>query len=1076
MRLIASLVVGLLISATPSAGSQKSDADEKPRPGRDRAAESHTRQKPRHMLPSEAHSKALLTHDRNQKRDKGRVRKPKPLKRDDVVVIEDDGAIVTRARPENFFDIWSPVSIEFTPAGDGYTVTTSDEGPDVYGSQFLDIDRADETVEVPLGFAFSFFGHTYSSLWVNGAGNVTFGRGDTDPVVASAPRDIPRFSAGPPRIAPLYSDLFPSVVAVAALGDRMVITWDTWGSFEDGVQAVIRADGSIRFSYLWAGQVIGFIGDSVVGISPGDTASPVHVVDYLSVSPTAFGRGVIAEPFGATLNLFDLALQQLTFAPVDGGFAISRGPATFAADVGPSLPISAPGSRAVVPLPFAFPFVGRTHTEAVITDNGTIAFGTDRCFTGAQSVLDTPPCIFVFGRTLQPSLGGSIHATSSADRVVITWVDVPSGSLIVNAQATLYSDGQVVLSYPRPIPQSFRVVVGVSGGRVSTPIREVDFTAQTPVTVQARTVLEEFTGVFEHFDLFDQSVTFSPDTGGFRVTRGTGSFDDRHHRLQDRIPVDCDWRTEVCRSAELTLPFAFPFLGRSHTRLYVNASGNVTFGAPDTRDVNAATMLGGPPRITVTGFSGESRFTAQVGRVSAFADASGAVITWDRLVVEDTFGGVSENLTLQLNLRPDGTIHVVYANVAASGVVGVSEGANAGPIHEIDFTTVGSEALEAGMIFEDFGPDIPFATVDTIELARAFYESQPDKFDFLVVFTDFPVDLGAYAFNLPVSNATRGLGRPGFVFEHTFDFSSFYGSGGELESLLMMNNINIYWPDARRMIDPPIETAPFRRRIMGMGDGGPITGTTDPWSLGIGLDSPMSLLTHEVGHRWLAAPHIVHPVTDIGDDSEDLFNDFHHWRATTHTALPAGQFHGNPRASSMEGSVLVALGGRSFPSDSGLPDCNPGEQAFLSDPLYLWDGYSHLDQYFMGLRSAWNVDPFYYIDGARPVFRPPPPRGEPPLPPSPYRAPTCGTRVDLSVSDIVAHPEMGPRAPFWGDEDDGRGVDVKTMAFVLLTMNPNHEDAIRRVDTFRKAWEKYGNGIATGGRGRFDTSLRPKIH
>lgn len=30
--------------------------------------------------------------------------------------------------------------------------------------------------------------------------------------------------------------------------------------------------------------------------------------------------------------------------------------------------------------------------------------------------------------------------------------------------------------------------------------------------------------------------------------------------------------------------------------------------------------------------------------------------------------------------------------------------------------------------------------------------------------------------------------------------------------------------------------------------------------------------------------------------------------------------------------------------------------------------------------------------------------------------------------------------------------------------------------TFRKAWERYANGAATGWRGRFDTSLTPKIY
>jgi hypothetical protein len=90
--------------------------------------------------------------------------------------------------------------------------------------------------------------------------------------------------------------------------------------------------------------------------------------------------------------------------------------------------------------------------------------------------------------------------------------------------------------------------------------------------------------------------------------------------------------------------------------------------------------------------------------------------------------------------------------------------------------------------------------------------------------------------------------------------------------------------------------------------------------------------------------------------------------------------------------------------------------------------------------------------------------------------PVCGTQVDLNVYDVISHPEMGPRLPAVGDENDGGGVDVKTMAFVLLTLSGNHEDAVKRVDTFRKAFERYANGFGTGMRGRFDTSLNPKTY
>jgi hypothetical protein len=94
--------------------------------------------------------------------------------------------------------------------------------------------------------------------------------------------------------------------------------------------------------------------------------------------------------------------------------------------------------------------------------------------------------------------------------------------------------------------------------------------------------------------------------------------------------------------------------------------------------------------------------------------------------------------------------------------------------------------------------------------------------------------------------------------------------------------------------------------------------------------------------------------------------------------------------------------------------------------------------------------------------------------------------VDLTVGNIQAFPGIGPRTPAIGDEldedaDGNPADDVKTMAFILLVeqgppKSPAYASAIRQVDNFRRTWQTYANGKATGGRGRFDTSLNPAIH
>jgi hypothetical protein len=63
----------------------------------------------------------------------------------------------------------------------------------------------DSATPVALGRPFRFQGANYSSVFVNSNGSLTFGAGDT-----SFDGNVPDFLAGPPRIAPLWTDLDPT--------------------------------------------------------------------------------------------------------------------------------------------------------------------------------------------------------------------------------------------------------------------------------------------------------------------------------------------------------------------------------------------------------------------------------------------------------------------------------------------------------------------------------------------------------------------------------------------------------------------------------------------------------------------------------------------------------------------------------------------------------------------------------------------------------------------------------------------------------------------------------------------------
>jgi hypothetical protein len=105
-----------------------------------------------------------------------------------------------------------------------------------------------------------------------------------------------------------------------------------------------------------------------------------------------------------------------------------------------------------------------------------------------------------------------------------------------------------------------------------------------------------------------------------------------------------------------------------------------------------------------------------------------------------------------------------------------------------------------------------------IEIAKRFYETHGDNYDFLVVFTNFEFPTGtAQAFHNQVRNDVSGIGRP------PLDVGDFFGSPGRLKAYIDMASLERY--------------------------------TQPPWSLTPGDPGyfwTLSTLAHEVGHQWLS--------------------------------------------------------------------------------------------------------------------------------------------------------------------------------------------------------------------------------
>jgi len=228
---------------------------------------------------------------------------PRPASRDvgDIAVLEGSPEIVVRPNP---FDLagqtlrFQPVSAgatqyRFELTAGGYDAAVASAG------HTIELFADDDTRLINLPFAFPFFGASYTSLYVNSDGNLTFGRPDTE----TSPRSLGRAVSGPPRIAPLFADLDPSRaqggVSVFLAVDRVAVSWVRVPEYRESgtgpfqtFQVRLYPTGLVEFAY----QEVSVSG-AVVGMAPGGRKGGTEVVSFSAGSGGPYG-GAVMERFG----------------------------------------------------------------------------------------------------------------------------------------------------------------------------------------------------------------------------------------------------------------------------------------------------------------------------------------------------------------------------------------------------------------------------------------------------------------------------------------------------------------------------------------------------------------------------------------------------------------------------------------------------------------------------------------------------------------------------------------------------------------------------------------------------------
>ncbi len=232
-----------------------------------------------------------------------------------IAIVEDTDGVVARQNQFNL-DLKTLQFIPTAPNAARYRFAVADGGFDLAaasGTPLAALDD-DDTRQVSLPFPFPFFGATYTQVFINSDGNLTFTAGDS----ASTERSLGRMTAGPPRISPLFDDLDPALTAggVRMLADptRVVVSWigvPEWQAFGIGArqtfQVKLYPDGRLEFSYSAINAT-----SAVVGIVPGNLKGSTTLLDFRN-DPSGDYSGAVVERFGDTLQVDPVTVAQKFF-------------------------------------------------------------------------------------------------------------------------------------------------------------------------------------------------------------------------------------------------------------------------------------------------------------------------------------------------------------------------------------------------------------------------------------------------------------------------------------------------------------------------------------------------------------------------------------------------------------------------------------------------------------------------------------------------------------------------------------------------------------------------------------------
>ena len=428
--------------------------------------------------------------------------------------------------------------------------------------------------------------------------------------------------------------------------------------------------------------------------------------------------------------------------------------------------------------------------------------------------------------------------------------------------------------------------------------------ASTNVDYGNVAVIEDSDGVVAQrnpFNLDLKTLTFPPAAAGatlYTFQTSADSYDAAAASQGTAIRLGDD------DSHQLSLPFAFPFFGKTYQSIFINSDGNLTFSEGDnaSTDRSLGRMVAGPPRIA--GLFADLDPSKTPAGVTVTSSATRFIVSWSRVPQYSSFG-IGTLATFQIRLYPDGRIQVAYDGISVSGaVVGIAPGDFQGWSTVVSFAA-GSSAQYSSTVAERFGGA---SEIDIETATQKFYATHDDAYDYIAFFNNegIPSGPGSVAWEQTLRNNRSGYG------DFPVNDAPEYGSPSRLQAVLNLGPLNQY-PAS------PADLLPARAAS--------------------GYNS-LKLLGHEVGHLFLAYASVRDPNNPGARPMLGI--QLAHWA-----------FNFDAEASFMEGNRI---------QDNG-PSASP--RYIITATV---DQYAPLDQYLMGFRAASDVPDIFLVTGNPPTF------------------------------------------------------------------------------------------------------------